>query len=131
MKKENRLRCLLVEDEAFGQIIGRTVIEQFGDLVDVADTGQKALELVSNNAYHFIFLDLGLPDMSGIDVAKALRETYALKTPIIAVTAYSAENKKNECITNGFDEFLEKPFTASKYLAVVNKFLRVNKIDVV
>jgi two-component system aerobic respiration control sensor histidine kinase ArcB len=115
-----KIPLLLVEDEFFSQIIFKKITENFNFTADIADTAKKALELVEKIKYQLIFIDLGLPDMTGNDLAKLLKGQ--AKTKLIAVTAFSAEKIKNECLSNGFDYFIEKPLNEENFLAVIRKF---------
>jgi len=123
MGYSNQPRILLVEDEFFSQIIFKKVIENFRFCFDIAETAEKALEYTRNHEYKIIFVDLGLPDILGVELVKALREQLKLKTPLVAVTAFSSEKIKHECYASGFDYFIEKPFNEEKCLEVFQKFL--------
>src|SRR5450631_4171435 len=107
---EGQYRFLFVEDELIAQVIGRHVIEECGYSLDVAESSLKAIELLKDNQYHLIFLDLGLPDIAGTELIKLLREQFNLNVPIIAITAFDSASKKSECVKLGFNDFLEKPF---------------------
>ena len=123
MEKENQLKFLLVEDEPIAQIIAQTIIEKAKYSLDLACSAYNALNLIKNNQYNIILLDLGLPDMSGIDLAKELIEKLRIGIPIIAITAFNANQKKQECILNGFKGFIEKPLTEHELYAITDKFI--------
>ena len=121
MGKENQLKFLLVEDEPIAQIVAQIIVEKAEYSLDLAESASKALKLIKNNQYNIILLDLGLPDMSGIDLAKKIIEK--IKTPIIAITAFNSEQKKHECIIAGFKDFVEKPLTENKLRTIVKNFI--------
>ncbi len=123
MNTKKKFNFLLIEDELFAQIIVRHIIENAGHFLDVADSAEKALVLFEENQYNIIFLDLGLPVMSGLELCKKLRKEMNLTTPIVAITAFDATSKKEECIENGFSDFMEKPFDDNKFKKMVDKFL--------
>jgi CheY-like chemotaxis protein len=131
MKMENRFHFLFIDDEPFSQIIGRHIIECSGHSLDVASSAEQALVLLEKNQYHLVFLDLGLPNVSGLELNKKLRETMNLKVPIVAVTAFDAASKKRECMEHGFSDFMEKPFSDDKFKEMITKFLIPASICVV
>lgn len=110
MMKKINLKILLVEDEPIAQIIGKNIIEKAGYTLDIVNTTNQALSMLKNNTYDLIFMDLGLPDISGLDFTKEIIKNFKIKTPIIAITAFNTDSKKEECIKSGFSEFIEKPF---------------------
>lgn len=123
MNSERQFNFILVEDEFFAQIIGRHVVENAGHFLDVADSAEQALALFEKNQYDLIFLDLGLPVMSGLELCKKLITEMNITTPIVAVTAFDAMSKKKECLENGFSDFMEKPFDDDKFKKILEKFL--------
>lgn len=114
-----KLKILLVEDEPIAQIIGKYIIEKAGYNLDIVNSSEQAWNLLNLNHYDIIFMDLGLPGVSGLDFTKKLMQ-HNIDTPIIAVTAFNSNSKKNECINNGFKGFIEKPFTAEQLQAAVS-----------
>lgn len=127
MKKFN-LKILLVEDEPIAQIIVQNIIEKAGYDLDIVNSTKQAFLLLKKNTYDLIFMDLGLPEVSGLDFTKEIKKNFKLKTPIIAVTAFNTDSKKEECIKSGFYEFLEKPFTEKKLKKIIEEiFLKKQK----
>lgn len=116
-------KFLLVEDEPFAQIIGRHVIENAGHFVHVADSVKQALVLLNQNSYDLIFIDLGLPDGTGVELVQDLRKKLNLTTPMVAVTAFDSLSKKTECMANGFNDFMEKPFVKDKFKEMFHKYV--------
>jgi CheY-like chemotaxis protein len=131
MNTKKQFNFLFVEDELFAQIIGRHIIEHAGHFLDVVSSAEQALTLLEKNQYHLIFLDLGLPNMSGLELGEKLRGEMNLKIPIVAVTAFDTASKKKECLENGFSDFMEKPFNDHKFKEMVNKFLMSSSADLV
>lgn len=126
-----KFKFLFIEDNFIAQTVGRNVIQAADHYVDLAGSAKEALELLVNNQYDLIFLDCGLPDSTGVDLCKKLRQEQGLKIPIVAVTAFDSASKKQECLDNGFTYFLEKPFTKIKMLEVIDKFLIPSTMDII
>lgn len=109
------LNILLVEDIEVNVVVAKSVLEKLGYVVDVAMTGQQAIEKFEQNEYDLLLLDIQLPDMSGFDVAKHLRHGYEIGEydflpPLIALTANVMHNKK-DYQQNGMDDVLRKPLS--------------------
>jgi len=114
---------LVVEDDKIAQMAIKYLIKEIENSVDVADTGKKAIELLKKNEYDLIFMDIGLPDINGIEVAQLIRTELKKVMPIIALTAHNDKNKRNICIQKGMNDFIEKPITKEKILIIIKKYL--------
>jgi signal transduction histidine kinase/CheY-like chemotaxis protein len=109
-------RALVVEDLGYNaRSLGR-MLEDFGFEVDLAADGDEALSRLSANSYHAIFLDCGLPKVSGVDVGRLVRasETEGRRALIVATTALSAPGDRAACLAAGMDAFITKPITPEK-----------------
>jgi two-component system, OmpR family, response regulator VicR len=114
---------LVVEDEpsvARGLEYG---LKAEGFAVQLAPTGKKALELVRAGGPHLVLLDVRLPDMSGFDVCRALREE-GRSLPILMVTARDEEVDKVLGLELGADDYIVKPFSFRELLSRVHAALR-------
>jgi len=106
------LRILLVEDEPLAQKVHCLMLERKGHIVDLATTGHQTLAMFGKG-YDLILMDVGLPDISGIDVAAEIRrlEDDNKRTPIIALTAYVHDDIKQQCLASGMDHVTTKPIS--------------------
>ena len=101
---------VVVEDNVDSAETLRSVLEMAGHRVEVAFTGDGGLELVRNQRPEVVLCDLGLPGMSGFEVAEALRdEDHFDQTLLIAVTGYGQPEDRRRSHEAGFDEHLTKP----------------------
>lgn len=101
---------LLVEDQ---QELAKNIVEYFeckGMSTDYAQNGQQALELVQNNYYDLIILDLTLPKIDGLDVCNSIRQYGNRHIPIIMLTARDSIEDKVKGFQTGADDYLTKPF---------------------
>jgi len=106
------LRVLLVEDDKIAAIATRMNLSNIGCQVDWADSGESALEKLVSTDYSIIFMDIGLPNKSGIDVAKEIRslsEINKSKTPIIALTGHARGKSRKLCLDSVMQDVLSKP----------------------
>ena len=117
------MRILLVEDERkVASFIARALRENTY-AVDVAESGQKALELGTDVAYDAILLDVRLPDLSGIEVCRELRQR-GIESPVMMLTARGLVEQKVEGLDAGADDYLTKPFVLTELLARVRALVR-------
>lgn len=109
------LKVLLVEDNELNQKFAMAVIRKLGYEVDVAENGRVGLDKYLSQTYDLILMDIQMPEMNGIEAAKAIRKHEAQygdgkHIPIIAITAFVMEHDRKNCIEAGMDEFLAKPY---------------------
>jgi two-component system, OmpR family, KDP operon response regulator KdpE len=113
---------LVVEDEAQMSRFLRATLPSQGYRIVEATTGKQALVEVATRAPDLILLDLGLPDLDGVEVTRRLREWTAI--PIIVLSARGQENDKIEALDAGADDYLTKPFATGELLARMRVALR-------
>ena len=115
-------RILLVEDEASLADTVRYNLEREGYVVDVAADGRSALERFRADGADLVILDLMLPEMSGLDVCRAIRRDSDV--PIIIVTAKDSEADKVAGLELGADDYVTKPFSVRELISRVRANLR-------
>ncbi|HEV8340428.1 MAG TPA: response regulator transcription factor [bacterium] len=113
---------LLVDDESKIVRLARDFLEHAGFTVLAAGDGRSALAAVRGAKPDLIILDLGLPDMDGLDVTRAIRRDS--NTPIIMLTARGAEADKLVGLELGADDYVTKPFSPRELVARVRAVLR-------
>ena len=119
---ERSPRVLVVEDDdAIAQVLQRS-LRMEGYEVRVADDGVQALDQAHAFLPDLVILDLGLPRLDGIEVAKQLRE--ADDVPILVLTARDAVEARVEGLDSGADDYLVKPFERQELLARLRALLR-------
>src|SRR3979490_3206017 len=117
------MRILLVEDERkIASLIARTLREN-AYTVDIAESGEKALELGRDASYDAILLDVRLPGISGIEVCRELRQR-GVEAPILMLTARGLVEQRAEGLDAGADDYLTKPFVLTELLARVRALVR-------
>jgi len=117
------MRILVVEDEEKVAAFIQRGLEQSEFAVDVAPTGEDALERVKGTAYDLVVLDLMLPGISGLEVVREMRRRKA-ETPVLALTARGALEDRVEGLNAGCDDYLAKPFAFEELLARLRALLR-------
>jgi two-component system KDP operon response regulator KdpE len=112
---EPELRVLVVDDEPAIRRFLRVSLTAHGYKVFEAATGQEALSAVTTHRPDMVILDLGLPDMGGVDVTRMLREWTPI--PIIILSVREREADKVTALDAGADDYLTKPFGMGELLA--------------
>src|SRR5436190_23171897 len=117
------MRILVVEDERRVANFVCRALRENAYAVDLADTGEKALEMASEISYDSILLDVRLPGLSGVQVCRELRDL-KIDTPILMLTARSLVEQRVEGLDAGADDYLTKPFAVAELLARVRALVR-------
>lgn len=118
----NLMNVLIVEDESAIRNLISTALETNGYNFEMATNGSMALSLLVKHQFDIILLDLGLPDLDGIDIIKKLR-TFSF-TPIIVISARSNDDDKITALDIGADDYITKPFSVEELLARIRSTLR-------
>lgn len=117
------MRVLLVEDERkVASFIARALRESTY-AVDIAESGEKALEMGTDVLYDAILLDVRLPGLSGIEVCRELRQR-GIEAPVLMLTARGLVEQRVEGLDAGADDYLTKPFVLAELLARVRALVR-------
>src|SRR5687767_14458208 len=120
-----RRKILVVEDEPNMSRGLKDNLEFEGYEVDVAENGMAGLSLIRSNPYALIVMDVMMPEMSGLEVCKKVREA-GIAVPIILLTAKSEEIDKVVGLELGADDYITKPFSLREILARSKAVLRRN-----
>lgn len=115
------MRLLVVEDDEKLSKIIATALSTVGD-VEIAHSGEEALQMVVKTYYDIVILDLMLGKVSGLDVLREIRRINLM--PIIILSALSDMDKKLDCFRLGADDYMTKPFSREELLARVEATLR-------
>ncbi len=128
--KINSLAILLVEDDPIVQHVHIQMLNKIGYRVDIASNGSEALALFQANKYNIILMDIGLPDMNGIQIASEIRrlEKQPEYTPIIALTCYDKESIEAECKEAGIYRIENKPIKREDLQNLIQKTLKEKNI---
>lgn len=117
---------LIVEDNDSNMKLFRDVLSAHGYDAACAESGARALEMVREVDPALIVLDVQLPDVSGLDVTRWIRADPALRhVPILAVTAFAMKGDAERILAAGCDAYLAKPIGIDRFMAAVEKHLRV------
>jgi signal transduction histidine kinase/ActR/RegA family two-component response regulator len=117
---QTKLRILLVDDNRDTALSGAQLLEKLGHDVEVAFDGPSAIELARSFRPQALLLDIGLPGMTGYEVARQLRREGFEHTKIVAISGYGQPDDRQRSREAGFDEHLVKPVDPAALLAVLS-----------
>lgn len=123
MLGQNKYHILLVEDEPINRKVLQFMLDNLACSYDIASTGNEAVSLALKNTYDIIFMDIQLPDISGITVTEQLRAA-GINTPIIATTAHALPDEKRSFLSVGMNDVLAKPFRQQQISEIIEKWLK-------
>jgi len=119
-------RVLLAEDNPVNQRVGALMLQRLGCRVDIAGTGQEALDLLSQVPYDMVLMDCQMPEMDGLEASgrwRAVeRASERKRTPIIAMTANVLSGDREHCLKAGMDDFLGKPVSLDELRRMLERW---------
>jgi two-component system cell cycle response regulator DivK len=117
-------RILIVEDNELNMKLLRDVLEAYGYATITTAEGGAALGLARENRPDLILMDLQLPDISGFDAVRRLKDHEETGTiPVVAVTAFAMVGDERRALTSGCDAYLAKPILLRDFLNLVERFI--------
>jgi CheY-like chemotaxis protein len=127
--KENSLKgikVLIVEDNNVNQLIASKFLEKWGAVVSIAENGIEGVEMVNNNHYDIVLMDLQMPEMDGFEATRNIRNTkgsYYLDLPILALTAAAMVEVREQVMEAGMNDYISKPFNPNELFSKINRHL--------
>jgi len=122
--KQASKRVLIVEDNDLNMKLFHDLLEAHGYETLQTKDGMEALRLARTEKPDLILMDIQLPEVSGLDVTRWLKEDEELKSiPIIAVTAFAMKGDEEKIRQSGCEDYLAKPISVGKFLQAVQRLL--------
>jgi two-component system, cell cycle response regulator DivK len=119
---------LVVEDNELNMKLFNDLLEAHGYKVVQTRDGLSALEIARKHVPDLILMDIQLPEVSGIEVTKWLKEDEELKRiPVIAVTAFAMKGDEQKIRESGCEAYISKPISVMSFLQTIDKFLKKEK----
>jgi CheY-like chemotaxis protein len=129
------LHILLAEDNPINQQLALILLKKMGYSPDIANNGKEVLDLLHKEPYDLIFMDVQMPEMDGLEATRAIRSQRrsvaaspgenpaAVTTPIIiAMTANTTPQDREQCLSSGMDDYLSKPIDLPELTAMLTKW---------
>jgi hypothetical protein len=124
-KSLGKLSVLLCEDNEMNKRLAKIVVESFGFKLDIASNGQEGIELLMQNKYDLILMDLQMPVKDGYQTTIYIRNELKMNIPIVAMTAHSLVGEQQKCFDIGMNAYVAKPFKQAELLDKIQLVLEV------
>jgi len=123
MAMRHPLRILVAEDNVVNQKLALRILQQMGYRADLASNGLEAVESVQRQVYDVVLMDVQMPEMDGLDAARAICARWAPqeRPRIVAMTANAMQGDRDLCFAAGMDDYLTKPIRVERLVEVLNQ----------
>jgi len=122
MATRHPLRILLAEDNVVNQKLALRLLQQMGYRADLASNGIEAVESVQRQVYDVVLMDVQMPEMDGLDAARAICARWGPRERprIVAMTANAMQGDRDMCLAAGMDDYLTKPIRVERLVEALN-----------
>ena len=119
-------RILLAEDNPVNQKVALAMLKHLGYKADVAVNGKEVLNSLEQKTYDLILMDIQMPEMDGLEATKIIRSSLpaAGQPRIIAMTAYTLQGDREQCLAAGMDEYISKPVKMEELKEALEKLVK-------
>jgi len=119
------LRILIAEDNIINQKLATRILSKLGYQPEIANHGKEVMEMVSQEHYDIILMDVQMPEMNGLEATRMIRTCLEIQPVIIAMTANVLQGDRDECIQAGMDDYMSKPIELKELLSQLEKWSAV------
>jgi len=124
------LRILLVDDNAINQKVAVRILQQMSYQPELAGNGREALDVIERQPVDFIFMDVMMPEMDGLEATRLIRKKqmagghkhYQSRIVIVAMTAHAMQGDREKCMASGMDDYLAKPIRPKDVRDMIEKW---------
>lgn len=117
-----KMHILVVDDNAVNRMIARKLLAKRGFNADEAESGLQAIELIKNEHYDAVLMDIDMPHMDGIEATRKIRQLTQNHVPIIAMTAHTMQGDRERFIDAGMDDYIAKPFIHHELIQILHDY---------
>ncbi len=118
---------LLVEDNEFNRMLAITLLKNYGATITEAVNGLEAVRKLKENTYDLVLMDIQMPEMTGLEATRLIRNELKKQVPIIALTASALKGEKDKCLQLGMNDYLSKPFDEKELIGRCAWWIAENK----
>ena len=122
------LNILVAEDNEINQVVARRLLVKLGHNPELAENGLECLEKLRGGSFDLVFMDIQMPVMDGMDVARAIRDpdnpAYDPDIPIIALTAHAQAGDEERLMEAGMSGYLPKPLDLEQLVSMIGKYAK-------
>ena len=121
------MQVLLVEDNPINQMVAIELLLLEGIHVSRANNGVEAVDMVKENTFDVVLMDVQMPEMDGIEATRTIRNDLGISSeilPVIAMTAHVMQGDRERCLDAGMNDFISKPIDRHKMFSVLSKYVK-------
>ena len=116
-------KILIVDDNALNIKVAKRALSSFDLILEDCNSGAKCIEMVKNNKYDLILMDIMMPGMSGDECLKELKKDKSFNIPVIALTADAVQGAKEKYLASGFNDYISKPFSRDQIKEKLDNYI--------
>jgi PAS domain S-box-containing protein len=118
-------RILLAEDNEVNQLVARKLLKNAGFVVNIANNGLEAVNMVQASSYDLVLMDIQMPEMDGLTATKTIRSIAGYeKIPIVAMTAHAMSGDRELSLAAGMNDHITKPINLSELFTALNRWIK-------
>jgi CheY-like chemotaxis protein len=121
------VKILLVEDNKINRLIAGKALEMLGTTYVEAINGIEAIEILKNESFDLILMDIQMPEMDGVEATKWIRNQMNISTPIVALTANVFRQDIDSYLEIGMNDYIIKPFDEEDFLKKISENVKTGK----
>jgi signal transduction histidine kinase/DNA-binding response OmpR family regulator len=119
-----RKKILVVDDHELNRDLLRYLLKEYKYSVETANNGVEAINILKQQSFDVILMDVQMPELNGIETTKQIRSVLRMNIPIIAFTAFNQPSEKRACLDAGMDDYLAKPVNENELINMLNFYFK-------
>ncbi|MEP6750175.1 MAG: ATP-binding protein [Bacteroidota bacterium] len=124
-------RILVVEDNEMNQLLMKHLLTQWQLSFSIVNSGKKAVDLLKEQVFDLILMDIQMPEMDGYTAAELIRQQLGLDIPVVAMTAHVLAGEKEKCISFGMNDYISKPIKEKELIDMITRYIPQNTFSIV
>ncbi len=124
--EKRRMHILVAEDNIVNQRLARRLLEHQGYHVDVAGSGRQAIQMLEQDTFDLVLMDIQMPELDGLQTTEYIRHRErgsGKRLPIVAITAQAADSDRQKCLASGMDGFMTKPVRVAELISTIQSVM--------
>ncbi len=124
------LRILIAEDNPINVMIVNKILSKLGYKTETVENGRKVLDILKEQDFDLIFMDVQMPEMDGLEATRTIRKNNKVKPAIIAMTANAMKGDREECLEAGMNDYISKPINLNALVSILQKWGKQIKANI-
>lgn len=127
MTGSSAAKILVVDDNEMNRSLMHHLLQEWQLSFDIAGNGREAIELLKENKYKLVLMDIQMPEMDGYTATRVIRNELQMNIPIIAMTAHALAGERERCLSQGMNEYISKPINEQELYGLISRFAGLKK----